>query len=137
LFVLLRHGVAVPSRARAQNFPTQQNKQRIVHGYSWQLFSVDWLSKRIWPPAKIWLVYAAACNYFHTDGCIFLAPSHVPQYQDFHTASLYFPIWRWIFHWQKSSQQRKTARHCRTPMKSSIAILILRRKNIIVLLTYR
>jgi len=41
LFVLLRPGVAVPSRARAQNYPTQQNKQRIVRCYSWQL-SVDW-----------------------------------------------------------------------------------------------
>jgi len=39
---LLRPGVAVPSRARAQNYPTQQNKQRIVRGYYWQL-SVDWL----------------------------------------------------------------------------------------------
>jgi len=39
----LRPGVAVPSRARAQNYPTQQNKQRIVRGYSWQLLSVDWL----------------------------------------------------------------------------------------------
>jgi len=42
LFVLLRPGVAVPSGARAQNHPTQQNKQRIVRGYSWQLLSVDW-----------------------------------------------------------------------------------------------
>jgi len=37
----------------------------------------------------------------------------------------------------KSSQQRKITRHCRTSMKSSIAILILRSKNIIVLLLYR
>jgi len=42
LFVLLRPGVAVPSRARAQNYPTQQNKQRIVSCYSQQLLSVDW-----------------------------------------------------------------------------------------------
>ena len=41
LFVLLRPGVAEPSRARAQNYPTQQNKQRIVRGYSWQLLSED------------------------------------------------------------------------------------------------
>jgi len=34
LFVLLRPGVAMPSRGRAQNYPTQQNKERIVHGYS-------------------------------------------------------------------------------------------------------
>jgi len=32
----------------------------------------------------------------------------------------------------KSSQQCKTARHCRTPMKSNIVILILRSKNTIV-----
>jgi len=32
----------VPNRARAQNYPTQQNKQRIVRGYSWQLLGVDW-----------------------------------------------------------------------------------------------
>jgi len=30
LFVLLRPGVAVPSRARAQTYPTQQNKHRIM-----------------------------------------------------------------------------------------------------------
>jgi len=42
LFVLLRPGVAVPSRARAQNYPIEQNKPRIVRGYSWQLLSVDW-----------------------------------------------------------------------------------------------
>jgi len=44
LFVLVRPGVALraQSRARAQNYPTQRNKQRIVRGYSWQLLSVDW-----------------------------------------------------------------------------------------------
>ena len=31
-----------------------------------------------------------------------------------------------IFHWQKTLQQRKTARNCGTPMKSSIVIFILR-----------
>jgi len=51
--------------------------------------------------------------------------------------SLHFPIWCSIFPLEKSSQQRKTARHCRTPMKSSFAILILRSKNITVLLLYR
>jgi len=30
----LHPGVAVPSRARAQNYPTQQNKQRITPGTS-------------------------------------------------------------------------------------------------------
>jgi len=34
LFVLLRPGVAVPRRARAQNYPTQQNNQRIAPGTS-------------------------------------------------------------------------------------------------------
>jgi len=42
LFVLLCPGVAVPSRARAQNNPTQQNIQIIVRSYSWQLLSIDW-----------------------------------------------------------------------------------------------
>jgi len=42
LVVLLQPGVAVPSRARVQKYPTQQNKERIVRGYSWQLLSVDW-----------------------------------------------------------------------------------------------
>jgi len=32
----------LPCSARAQNYPTQQSKQRIVRGYSWQLLSVDW-----------------------------------------------------------------------------------------------
>jgi len=40
-FVLLCPGVAVPSHARVQNYPTQQNKHRIVRSY-WQLLSVDW-----------------------------------------------------------------------------------------------
>ena len=35
-------GVAVPSRARAQNYPTQQNKQRFAPGNSWHVFCVDW-----------------------------------------------------------------------------------------------
>jgi len=34
LFVLLRPGVAVPSRAQSQNYPTQQNKQGITPGTS-------------------------------------------------------------------------------------------------------
>jgi len=42
LFVLLRPGVAVPSRARAQIYPTQQNKQRITPGNFWHVLSVDW-----------------------------------------------------------------------------------------------
>ena len=42
LFVLLRPRVAVPSRARAQNYPMQQNKQRISSGNSWHVLSVDW-----------------------------------------------------------------------------------------------
>ena len=41
-FVLLRPGVAVPSCAQAQNYPTQQNKQRITPGNSWHVLSVDW-----------------------------------------------------------------------------------------------
>jgi len=41
LFVLLHPGVSVLIHARAQNYPTQQNRQTIVHGYSWQLLSVD------------------------------------------------------------------------------------------------
>jgi len=42
LFVLLRPGVVVPSRARAQIYPTQQNKQRITPGNFWHVLSVDW-----------------------------------------------------------------------------------------------
>ena len=47
LLVLLRPAVAVPSHARGQTYPTQQNKQRIVRGYSWQLLlSADWPWRR-------------------------------------------------------------------------------------------
>jgi len=60
-----------------------------------------------------------------------LAPSHVPQYQTFHTEGLMFNLLL-----TKSSQQRKAARHCRNPIKSSIIIFILRSKNIIVLWLY-
>jgi len=42
LFDLLRSGVAVSSRARAQNYPTQQNKQRITPSNSWHVLSVGW-----------------------------------------------------------------------------------------------
>jgi len=56
LFVLLHPGAAVPSRARAQNYPTQQNKQRIVRGYSWLLLGVDWPYQGIY-----WYVNLAVC----------------------------------------------------------------------------
>jgi len=46
LFVLLRPGVFVLSRAQAQNYPTQENKRnktkRITPGNSQQVPSVDW-----------------------------------------------------------------------------------------------
>jgi len=32
----------VPSRARAQNYPLQQNKQMIAPGNSWHVLSTDW-----------------------------------------------------------------------------------------------
>jgi len=50
-----------------------------------------------------------------------LAPSHVPQYQAFHTALSYV-----VFNLPltKSSQQSMTARHCRNLMKSSIVNLM-------------
>ena len=77
-------------------------------------------------PERILLV-AERQSICHTDvttvmqtSCVTLAPSHVTQYQAFHTTFSYLfnlPL-------TKSSQQRRTVRHCRTPMKSSIVILI-------------
>jgi len=45
-FVLLRQGVFMPSRA--QNYPTQQNKQRIMPGNPWRVLSVNWPLSRFW-----------------------------------------------------------------------------------------
>jgi len=63
---------------------------------------------------------------FIQTACVSLTPSHVPQYQTFHTALPYL-----MFNLQltNSSQQCKTTRNCRTPMKCSIVILILRSKQ--------
>jgi len=47
LFVLLHPGVAVPNRARAQNYPTQQNKQRITPVNSWHVLSVQTVPLRL------------------------------------------------------------------------------------------
>jgi len=63
---------------------------------------------------------------FIQTACISLASSHVPQYQAFHTALSYFML---NLPLTKSSQKRRNARHCRTPMKSIILILILRSKQ--------
>jgi len=67
LFVLLRPGVAEPSRARAQNYPAQK-KQRIAPGNSWQALSADWLlisscAKRKTQSQKIRRPAFAASNY--------------------------------------------------------------------------
>jgi len=86
----------------------------------------DNVSQKIWG----WLLLVTT---FMQMACIFLTPSHVPQYQTFDTALSYLmfnlPL-------TKSSQQRKTASHCRTPMKIYIIIFILRGNNMIVLLLY-
>ena len=68
----------------------------------------------------------AALLLCHTDGLHLSRARHVLQYHAFQTALFYL-----MFHLPlaKSSQQRKTARHCWTPMKSSIVILILRNKQ--------
>jgi len=58
--------------------------------------------------------------------CISLAPGHVPQYQTFDTA---LPYLMFKLPLTKSLQQCKTARRCRTLMKSSILILILQNKQ--------
>jgi len=69
-----------------------------------------------------------SCNYFHAD-VLHLSraqPCFSAQYQAFHTTLSYLmfnlPL-------TKSSQQCKTARHCWTPMKRSIVISILRKKQ--------
>jgi len=74
-------------------------------------------SHSIWPSQKI-LGWQTAC--------ISLAPSHVPQYQTLGTA---LPYLMFNLPLTKTSQQRKTASHSRTPMKSNILIFILRSKQ--------
>jgi len=65
-------------------------------------------------------------NHVHKDSLHSLTPSHVPQYHTFDTA---LPYLMFNHPLTKNSQQRKTARHCRTPMKSNILYLILRNKQ--------
>jgi len=79
------------------------------------------LSHSIWPSQKnIGLATLLLVTTFIQTTWISLAPSHVPQYETFDTAIAYLmfnlPL-------TKSSQQRKTARHC------NILILILRSKQ--------
>ena len=59
---------------------------------------------------------------FIQTACISLAPSHVSQYLTFDTGRPYLMFNLTL---TKSSQQSKTARHCRTPLKSSIVIFVL------------
>jgi len=79
------------------------------------------LSHSIWPSQKNFgLATLLLVTTFIQTACISFAPSHVPQYQTFDTALPYLmfnpPL-------TKTSQQRKTARHC------NILILILRSKQ--------
>ena len=84
-------------------------------------------SKYLIPPKFLrWLVTLPLVITFIQTACISLAANRVPQYQAFHTELSYL-----VFNLPltKSSQQSKTARHCKNPMKSSIVILILRSKQ--------
>jgi len=79
------------------------------------------LSHSIWPSQKnCGLATLLLVTTFIQTTCVSVAPGHVPQDQTFDTALHYFmfnlPL-------TKSSQQRKTARHC------NILILILRSKQ--------
>jgi len=71
-------------------------------------------------PKKFGLATLLLVNTFIQTDSISLAPSHVPQYQTFDTAR---PYLMFNLSLTKSSQQRKTARHC------NILILILRSKQ--------
>jgi len=76
------------------------------------------LSHSIWPSQKNFeLATLLLVTIFIQTACISLAPSHVPQYQTFDTA---LPYLMFNFPLTKSSQQRKTARHC------NILIVIMR-----------
>jgi len=84
-------------------------------------------SLSIWPSQKKFgLATLLLATTFIKTACISLAPSLVPQYQTFDTA---LPYLMFNLSLTKSSQQRKTARHCNTPMKSNILILILWNKQ--------
>jgi len=92
-------------------------------------------SQSICNPQTFWAGYATACNHFYTDGLHLSRARHVLlQYHAFQTALFYLMF---NLPMTKSSQQRKTARHCRTPMKSSIVILVLRSKQYYRVVTVR
>jgi len=79
------------------------------------------LCHSIWPyQTNFGLATLLLVTTFMQTACISLAPSHVPQYQTFDAA---LPYLMFNFPLTKSSQQRKTARHC------NIIILILRSKQ--------
>ena len=73
--------------------------------------------------------FAIPCTTCIQSACISLAPSHVPEHWTFHTAlsclMLNLPL-------TKSSQQSKTARHCRAVLPFLYCVA----KNIILLLWY-
>jgi len=84
-------------------------------------------------PKKFGLATLLLVTTFVQMACIFLAPSHVPQYQAFHTtctSNLMYNLS--LIHWQKA---RKIARQCRMPMTKSIVILILSGKKYCCVLT--
>ena len=95
------------------------------------------LNSKCLSPLKFWATTQLLVTTFTQTACISLASSHVPQYQTFHTALSYLML---NLPLTKSSQKRRNARHCRTPMKSNILILILRSKQyyrvVIVLTVY-
>jgi len=75
------------------------------------------------PKKSIGLITFLLITTFIQKACISLTPSHLLQYKVFHTALFYL---KFNLPLTKSSQQRKTVRHWKTPMKSSIVILTLR-----------
>ena len=84
------------------------------------------------PPQSFGLATLLLVTTFIKRACTFLAHNHVPQYQNFQTALSWLMF---ILPLTESSQQPKTARDRRSPMKSRILIIILRRKQYYRLVT--
>ena len=122
-----------PSRATSVN---NLNKNSLKNSFKWLKFYVFFpikITSRTTTEGlvgnglsttalKCWAGYATACNHFHSDG---LHLSRSAIFLSIKPFTQHFLTWCSVFLWQKA---RKTARHSRTPMNSSIVILMLRSK---------
>jgi len=94
------------------------------------------LNSKCMGPRKIFALagYATACNHFHSDGLYLSRTQPCFSISSLSHSTFLLGVQSST---DQSSQHRKTTRHCRTQVKSSIVILILRSKQYYRVLTIR